>query len=193
MLDVSSTPEITPVIESSALDGGTRGLAPVVDTVIPSPSPSASASASSGLGGAGGGGAFRTKPMSTFEKIQYTVTRRYSMYRDASIPFLKGRWIGTTVLALLYLLRVYSISGFYIVTYALGIYLLNLLIGFLTPAVDPESFTPTPAEDDEDGAPVLPTSSANSDEFRPFVRRLPEFKFWYVLSYLARDYRLHSY
>lgn len=30
-------------------------------------------------------------------------------------------------------------------------------------------------EDDE--GPVLPKS--NSEEFRPFMRRLPEFKFWY--------------
>ena len=28
-----------------------------------------------------------------------------------------------------------------------------------------------------DDAPKLPTS--NSEEFRPFIRRLPEFKFWY--------------
>ena len=57
-------------------------------------------------------------------------------------------------------------SGFYIITYALGIYNLNLLLGFLTPQVDPELEGPT-----------LP--SKKEDEFRPFVRRLPEFKFWY--------------
>jgi Rer1 family len=28
-------------------------------------------------------------------------------------------------------------------------------------------------------SPSLPTRS--TDEFRPFVRRLPEFKFWYIL------------
>lgn len=56
-------------------------------------------------------------------------------------------------------------AGFYIVTYALGIYNLNLLLGFLTPQVDPELEGPT-----------LP--SKGQDEFRPFVRRLPEFKFW---------------
>lgn len=57
-------------------------------------------------------------------------------------------------------------AGFYIVTYALGIYNLNLLLGFLTPQFDPEN---------EDGM-SLPTKS--DQEFRPFVRRLPEFKFW---------------
>jgi hypothetical protein len=58
-----------------------------------------------------------------------------------------------------------SFAGFYIITYALGIYNLNLLLGFLTPQVDPELEGPT-----------LP--SKKEDEFRPFVRRLPEFKFW---------------
>ena len=56
-------------------------------------------------------------------------------------------------------------SRFYIVTYALGIYNLNLLLGFLTPQVDPES-----------EGPGLP--SKHDEEFRPFVRKLPEFKFW---------------
>lgn len=31
----------------------------------------------------------------------------------------------------------FSIQGWYIVTYALGIYLLNLFIAFLTPKIDP--------------------------------------------------------
>ncbi|PRQ56985.1 putative retrieval of early ER protein Rer1 [Rosa chinensis] len=58
-------------------------------------------------------------------------------------------------------------------SYGLGIYLLNLLIGFLSPQVDPE------IHDLFDG-PSLPTRGF--DEFRPFVRRLPEFKFWYSIT-----------
>ncbi|MFS8002144.1 putative retrieval of early ER protein Rer1 [Helianthus anomalus] len=60
-------------------------------------------------------------------------------------------------------------------SYALGIYILNLLIRFLSPQVDPEF------QDLSDG-PFLPNRS--SDEFRPFVRRLPEFKFWGYLKVL---------
>ena len=60
-------------------------------------------------------------------------------------------------------------NGWHIVTYGLGIYLLNQLIGFLSPQFDPEE------ADSLDGG--LPTS--NKEEFRPFARRLPEFKFWY--------------
>jgi hypothetical protein len=56
------------------------------------------------------------------------------------------------------------------VTYALGIYVLNLLIAFLSPRFDPE------LSSEEEGSPALPTST--DDEFKPFIRRLPEFKFW---------------
>ena len=46
-----------------------------------------------------------------------------------------GPWVATAGLALLYALRVWALGGFYIVTYGLGIYLLNLFIGFITPQV----------------------------------------------------------
>ncbi|PIO55169.1 Rer1 family protein, partial [Teladorsagia circumcincta] len=69
--------------------------------------------------------------------------------------------------------------GFYIVAYAVGIYYLNLLLLFLTPSIDPA------LEDDDDG-PVLP--SRTNDEFRPFMRRLPEFKCWYALQYLIEQF-----
>ena len=59
------------------------------------------------------------------------------------------------------------VNGWYIVTYGLGIYLLNMFIGFLSPQIDPET----------DGL-LLPQK--NSEEFRPFSRRVPEFKFWCV-------------
>ncbi|KAK8687397.1 hypothetical protein V6N13_086219 [Hibiscus sabdariffa] len=84
----------------------------------------------------------------------------------------RGWWIGTLVVVAIYCLRVYYVQGFYIVSYGLGIYLLNLLIGFLSPLVDPEL-------EGSDG-PVLPTKG--SDEFKPFIRRLPEFKFWYTMT-----------
>uniref|UniRef100_A0A0D3FT46 Uncharacterized protein n=1 Tax=Oryza barthii TaxID=65489 RepID=A0A0D3FT46_9ORYZ len=70
------------------------------------------------------------------------------------------------------MLRAWFAGGYYIVTYTLGIYILNLLIAFLSPQDDPEV-----AEELGEGGPVLPISA--SDEFRPFVRRLPEFKFWF--------------
>lgn len=91
---------------------------------------------------------------------------------DKATPHMSFRWIVTLILFALYFLRVYLLQGWYIVTYALGIYLLNLFIGFLTPKIDPQ----LNLDSDEDG-PELPTKS--TDEFKPFMRRLPEFKFWY--------------
>merc|ERR1719203_1577359 len=91
--------------------------------------------------------------------------RSFQHYLDKTTIWIKTRWGVFCFLLVSYAVRVYLKQGFYIVTYGLGIYLLNLLIGFLSPAVDPES----------DG-PVLPTS--DTEEFRPFTRKLPEFKFW---------------
>jgi len=92
-------------------------------------------------------------------------------YLDRSTPFVTGRWAFWVGLALLYTIRVYLLQGWYIVTYAVGIYLLNLFLAFLTPKIDPAL-----QDSDEDG-PSLPTKA--NEEFRPFMRRLPEFKFWY--------------
>ncbi|XP_068305275.1 protein RER1B-like [Pyrus communis] len=98
-------------------------------------------------------------------------SRTFQYYLDRSTPNPVHRWLGTLALAVVYVLRVYYIQGFYIVSYGLGIYILNLLIGFLSPKVDPEL--------EADGA-SLPTRG--SDEFKPFIRRLPEFKFWYSIT-----------
>ncbi|XP_057493365.1 protein RER1A-like isoform X1 [Actinidia eriantha] len=101
------------------------------------------------------------------------VSQRFQHLLDKSTPFVFQRWIAFAAIAIVYVIRVWLAEGFYIVSYALGIYILNLLIGFLSPQVDPEF------QDHSDG-PTLPTLS--SDEFRPFVRLLPEFKFWYSIT-----------
>ncbi|KAK9049134.1 hypothetical protein SSX86_031899 [Deinandra increscens subsp. villosa] len=99
-------------------------------------------------------------------------SRLFQFYLDKTTPHAVYRWIATAVLAVVYALRVYYVQGFYIISYGLGIYLLNLLIGFLSPLVDPEL-------ESSDG-PLLPTKE--SDDFKPFIRRLPEFKFWYAIT-----------
>lgn len=97
----------------------------------------------------------------------HRVKRTYQVLLDKSTPRTLYRWIGWAVLLMIYCVRVFYLEGFYIVTYAMAIFNLNLLLGFLTPLETPR-----------DDGPGLP-SKAN-DEFRPFVRRLPEFKFWYA-------------
>lgn len=119
--------------------------------------------------GSSGDGAAASLPLA---KWRNDFSRAFQYYLDRSTPHTVGRWLGTLGVGVIYCLRVYYVQGFYIVTYGLGIYLLNLLIGFLSPMVDPELEV-------SDG-PALPTRG--SDEFKPFIRRLPEFKFWYAIT-----------
>ena len=46
-----------------------------------------------------------------------------------------ARWIIAAISLVVYALRVYSIQGFFIITYALGIYILNVCVGVMTPQV----------------------------------------------------------
>lgn len=111
------------------------------------------------------------------EKYRFIITTKYQKLLDDSTRWLSVRWAITGVLLLLYILRVYYLGGWYIITYALGIYILNLLIGFLSPQWDPET-------EESDNA-SLPTKG--DDEFKPFVRRVPEFKFWYDINILQNN------
>ena len=61
--------------------------------------------------------------------------QRYNRSLDWLTPHALARWLGLLVLLALYGTRVWFLQGFYIVTYALGIFLLNNLIGFVTPQV----------------------------------------------------------
>ena len=54
---------------------------------------------------------------------------------DKSTVHVVPRWILFFVFVAIYTLRVYFIDGWYIVTYGVGIYLLNNFIGFLSPQV----------------------------------------------------------
>ncbi|XP_006354846.1 protein RER1A-like [Solanum tuberosum] len=120
-----------------------------------------------GGGAVAGDGASSTS--SAVSQWTFTLSQRYQHLLDKSTPHVLYRWIFFATIAFIFAIRVIMVQGFYIITYALGIYIIQLLIAFLSPQVDPEV----------DG-PTLPTRG--SDEFRPFVRRLPEFKFWYSLS-----------
>lgn len=101
--------------------------------------------------------------------------RNYRLYLDSITPFVTARWIFSGVVLFLFLARVLLGEGWYVICYALGIYYLNLFIDFLSPKIDPE-FMADQEDLDPDSGPSLPTRA--TDEFKPFVRRLPEFKFW---------------
>jgi len=107
--------------------------------------------------------------MTFFKRLGQT----YQLMLDRWTPYTTSRWVATVLLLLAFMARIFLAQGWYIVTYALAIYHLNLLLAFLTPKIDPAM---AELDADEDG-PELPTNQ--NEEFRPFIRRLPEFKFWY--------------
>jgi len=113
-------------------------------------------------------------PLATVQAHTSKYARIYQSYLDKSTPYLTYRWIGTGVLFFFFFLRILLAQGWYIVAYSLGIYLLNLFLAFISPKFDPSLESDEGMEDGTSGLP-----SKENDEFRPFVRRLPEFKFWY--------------
>lgn len=100
------------------------------------------------------------------KRYRHMIGRRYQKLLDEVTPHVTWRWTATSLIALFFVLRIAALGGFFIVAYALGIYLLNQFIGFISPQIDPE------------GTEALPTSISVDDEFRPFLRHLPEKKFW---------------
>ena len=121
------------------------------------------------------------------KRLYLSLERLSNFWIDRTVVWPKTRWAAFAISILIYLLRVHLIQGFFIVTYALGIYLLNLLIGFLSPSVDPE---------EQDGLGDISLPQSGSDEFRPFTRKLPEFQFWYwgmrsvVMSFFATFFQI---
>jgi len=103
--------------------------------------------------------------------------RLYQAYLDKSTPYVTYRWVGTGVSMMLFFTRIIWAEGWYIVAYSLGIYLLNLFLAFLSPKFDPSVNEADGLEDGEGPGGSLPTKQ--DEEFRPFIRRLPEFKFWH--------------
>ena len=67
-----------------------------------------------------------------------------------------------------------------------AIYLLNLLLAFLQPKFDPSLQDDLMADELEGGEGDIPSPlpSSRDDEFRPFVRRLPEWQFWCDLHFI---------
>ncbi|TDL23021.1 retrieval of early ER protein Rer1 [Rickenella mellea] len=106
--------------------------------------------------------------------------REYQRVLDRAAPHLLYRWLGTGGLLIVFMLRILLAQSWYIVCYAHAIYLLNLLLAFLQPKFDPSLEADLAADEIEEGGsddmPSLP--SQKDDEFRPFVRRLPEWNFW---------------
>ncbi|KIM81440.1 hypothetical protein PILCRDRAFT_71997 [Piloderma croceum F 1598] len=123
-------------------------------------------------------------------RSQYTkLHRQYKQTLDRWTPHMLNRWLGTAALLAVFLLRIVLAQGWYIGMYGHAIYLLNLLLAFLQPKFDPSLQEDLVADEIEEGGtgeserPGLGEQrgmgdASGDDEFRPFVRRLPEWQFW---------------
>lgn len=103
-------------------------------------------------------------------KFQHFKTA-YQFHLDKYTPHIKQRWIVLTLLLIVFLLRIVFSRGWYVICYSLSIFLLNQFLAFLTPKFDMS------LQQDEENNEL--EAGERSEEFRPFIRRLPEFKFWY--------------
>ncbi|KAG4302092.1 hypothetical protein PCK1_001651, partial [Pneumocystis canis] len=68
-------------------------------------------------------------------------SQQYQALLDGSMPYKTLRWLGLLAFLALFMIRILVVQGWYIGTsntfcYALGIYLLNLFLAFLTPKLD---------------------------------------------------------
>ena len=113
------------------------------------------------------------KPLSEknfFEKISIY----YNIIKDKIIIYPLERWLITAILFLIYIIRIVITKAFACLTYCIGIHLLNSFIGFISPLDDPEDYD----LDNDDS--FLPTK--NSEEFKPFYRKVKEYTFWSRVS-----------
>jgi hypothetical protein len=103
--------------------------------------------------------------------MNFKVMKQIVLDRLAPKPEL--RWGIAAAVFILYAYRIYRLGSFHLISYALGIYLLHALILFLTPKGE---YIPDPFENADANDDYVPEAIDN--EFRPFVRNLPEFDFW---------------
>ena len=96
----------------------------------------------------------------------------FNYIRDKIIIYKLYRWLLILFLFSIYIFRMFYTKGYYALTYCIGIHFLNSFIAFISPLDDPEDDLP------EDGSHLPQT---NSEEFRPFQRKLKEYNFWRVM------------
>lgn len=125
----------------------------------------------------------------TLRALIARVDRRCQTLLDRVAPYKLYRWLGLAGLLCIFLVRMLVVEGFYIVAYVLFIFILNQFILFLQPkdraalVAKVISGTADGAADDATSADRVVLPTLDDEEFRPFVRRLPEFQFWYSSSY----------
>jgi hypothetical protein len=91
---------------------------------------------------------------------------------DKLSPLQTPRWGFTGTLVLLYIYRIIMIRTHAVVTYCAAVYLLHAFILFATPK-DQNIPDPFEATNEDEYNP-----SNIDNDFKPYVRRLPEYSFW---------------
>lgn len=81
-------------------------------------------------------------------------------------PYVLYRWLLFSLLAAAFLARMIHRSRYYTIGYIAGLYFINCLVLFVSPKFDADLY----------GKDTLPT--VGDGDYRPFVRKLPEFLFW---------------
>ncbi len=121
-------------------------------------------------------------PIERYNHLKLRVFQIYQTQLDKSVPQFFPRWGAFLFLLLAFMTRIVLAQGWYIICYGLGIYLLNLFLAFLTPKFDPSLEQALADEEVESGGDLGGLPTRGDQEFRPFIRRLPEFKFWLSAS-----------
>ncbi len=67
------------------------------------------------------------------DKILSKIMIQYRNKIDKYIIYKKERWAFFAILVTLYLIRVLSSGGFYVISYVLGLYILQAIVKFVTP------------------------------------------------------------
>jgi len=106
-----------------------------------------------------------------FEKIELY----YNIIKDKIIIYPLERWLIVLILALIYMIRIVSVQGYYCLTYCIGIHILNSFIGFISSLEDPEEY------DLNSGDSFLPQKK--NEEFKPFQRKVKEYSFWNMVFF----------
>lgn len=96
-------------------------------------------------------------------------------FLDYITPHIIARWIVSYFIMLAFMGRIVWVEGWYIVCYTWAIFVLNMFLKFLTPKFDPSIEQDIQNDSVEAGVGKM---DENDEEFKPFIRRLPEFRFW---------------
>eukprot|EP01016_Furgasonia_blochmanni_P053746 TRINITY_DN8745_c0_g1_i6.p2 TRINITY_DN8745_c0_g1~~TRINITY_DN8745_c0_g1_i6.p2 ORF type:complete len:151 (+),score=33.16 TRINITY_DN8745_c0_g1_i6:2-454(+) len=120
---------------------------------------------------------YQEENSSLLDNVARQVWRLLRNKLDRYIIYPKTRWTITTTLYILYAMRIVDVGGFYVISYILGLYILHLIVQFLTPIGLPDI-----DEDDDEkmvGAELPSTTrDADNDDYRPMIRSVGEFHLW---------------